>query len=572
MLLAGGDQAHARFLLNDDEDVGDAALASASVGFLGLTIVPAQPPSASGSWGVIGMGGIGTAPLAATLRATCSQSSVSESSVRTDMPSISSPLLFAAGRVGRGGGGLGGFVGGGDGDGWCPLSDANSIGKSKRIQLVLVKSTKTQICFGCIGMDERHFCWSNQCSVRAHKKQRFDMGCNAGYFISTRHASRLLAAFRELFLDAAKFTNEVRGIMMAQGPDSEKTTRKWEDFMVKAQVAWCVLEEERNGRQNRIICEESNEDKESKEEAVDLPKTPLVYKWEDTHSIKEVSFKLAKTEVKDVPAITELHAMVRDLSHRMKLMAKSSRLDALSLMDHLWKSIAPLVKGIELSNKSVHGMREDLGDVTKLQGKHNIYDVIEGITLALTSKPWEEEFMVLSNRVTTMANMLSKVDKDHQAAGCLLLRKLNSVGSPSGGLTSSPGAMVLLSTSMAIVDVHGNHCGTLGDLLQEHRVVKNKHSNLKVDYESLSAVVTAQGGQVLDGLDFASEAMVCILVVQECPRGDAFDVFLDVTSLFCCDSTYSPVSGWEKLMRGMEDGFSPTARKVVTSYSQPHCS
>ncbi len=93
-----------------------------------------------------------------------------------------------------------------------------------------------------------------------------------------------------------------------------------------------------------------------------------------------------------------------------------------------------------------------------------------------------------------------------------------------------------------------------------------------MDFESLSAVVTAQGGQVLDGLGFAFKAIVHILVVQECPRGDAFEVFLDVTSLFCCDSMYSPASGWEKLTRGMEDGFSLTARNVVTSYSQPHCS
>jgi hypothetical protein len=191
----------------------------------------------------------------------------------------------------------------------------------------------------------------------------------------------------------------------------------------------------------------------------------------------------------------ELRAVVRDLSHKMKLMAKSSRLDALGSMDHLWKSIPRLAEGVELSNKSVRGMREDLGDVTKLQGEHNVYDVIEGITLALTSKPWEEEFMVLSDRVTAMANMLSEVDEDHQAAGGrLLLRKLNGMHSPLGGPTSSPGAMAPLSTSMAIVDNHGNHCGTLGDLLQEHCELKNKHSNLKVDFESLSAVVTAQGG------------------------------------------------------------------------------
>jgi hypothetical protein len=49
MLSAGGGQARAGFLLDNDKDVGDAALASESMAFLGLTIVPAQLPSASGS-------------------------------------------------------------------------------------------------------------------------------------------------------------------------------------------------------------------------------------------------------------------------------------------------------------------------------------------------------------------------------------------------------------------------------------------------------------------------------------------------------------------------------------------
>jgi hypothetical protein len=118
----------------------------------------------------------------------------------------------------------------------------------------------------------------------------------------------------------------------------------------------------------------------------------------------------------------------------------------------------------ELSCQTSLSMGCDLGDVTKLQGKHNVYDVIKGITLALTSKPWEEE-LVLSNRVTAMANILSEVNKDHQAARRLLLRKLNGMCSPLGGPTSSPGAMAPLSMSMAIVDDHGNHCGMLGDLL-----------------------------------------------------------------------------------------------------------
>jgi hypothetical protein len=74
-----------------------------------------------------------------------------------------------------------------------------------------------------------------------HKKQRFNMRCDAGYFISTRHVSCLLAAFREPFLDAAKFNDEVRAIAMNQGPDGEKTTREWEEFMVDAKVAYNAL-------------------------------------------------------------------------------------------------------------------------------------------------------------------------------------------------------------------------------------------------------------------------------------------------------------------------------------------
>ncbi len=97
--------------------------------------------------------------------------------------------------------------------------------------------------------------------------------------------------------------------------------------------------------------------------------------------------------------------------------------------------------------------------------------------------------------------------------------------------------------------------------------MRTEHSNLKADFDSLSAMVTAQQGQVLDGLGFASKAMVHILVMKKCPKGDAFEVFLDVTSIFCCDSMYSPMLKWEKSTRGMEDNFSPSARKVVASYA-----
>ena len=252
-------------------------------------------------------------------------------------------------------------------------------------------------------------------------------------------------------------------------------------------------------------------------------------------------------------------------------MAKASHLDALGLMDHLWKSIAHLGEALELSNKFVRDVQDELEDVTGLQAEHNVYNMTEGVTLALTSRPWAEELLALGDRVSKVGKLLTEVDEDHQAAGCLLLRKLTLVSPSSGGTTPSPGAVPPLSTSMAILDNQGNQCCTLGDLLLDHRLLRTEHSNLKADFESLSAAVTAQGRQVLDGLGFASEVMVCILMIKECHKGDAFEVFLDVTFIFCRNSTYSPASGWEKLTRGMEENFSPSARKVVASYTQSHC-
>ena len=341
--------------------------------------------------------------------------------------------------------------------------------------------------------------------------------------------------------------------------------------MVDAKVAWRVLEEELCGCQARIIREGSDEDEETKDLAINLPDTPSVYEWEDGMSIEEVTFKTEEMEIEELPAITELREVVRELSLKLKLMARSSRLDALGSMDHLWKSIARLGEALELSNKSVRDVQDELGDVSELQVEHKVYDVTEGVTLTLTSRPWADELLALGDRVSEVGKLLSEVDEDHQATGRLLLKKLTSLSPPSGEPTPSPGAAPPLTTSMVICEEQGNLCCTLGDLLRDHHSLRTEHSTLKADFESLSAAVTAQGGQVLDSLGFASEAMVRILVMKECPKGDAFEVFLDVTSLFCCDSTYSPVSGWEKSTRGMEDDFSPSARKVVASYAQSHC-
>jgi hypothetical protein len=148
--------------------------------------------------------------------------------------------------------------------------------------------------------------------------------------------------------------------------------------------------------------------------------------------------------------------VVQELSQKLRLMAKALRLDALGLIDHLWKSIARLGKALELSNKSVRDVQDELGGVSGLQVEHNVYDVAEGVTLALTSRLWANELLALGNRVSDVGKLLSEVNEDHQATGRLLLRMLTSVSSSSGGTTSPPGAVPPLTTSMAIFYNQGN--------------------------------------------------------------------------------------------------------------------
>jgi hypothetical protein len=122
-----------------------------------------------------------------------------------------------------------------------------------------------------------------------------------------------------------------------------------------------------------------------------------------------------------------------------------------------------------------------------------------------------------------------------------------------------------------IVNDQGDSVGTLEQVFQGLRGVVDDNARLRREVESLTAGVTTQGMNILDGLGFASEAQVREVVEMECPRGDAFEVFLDVVSLWCCDPGYAPATNWEKTTRAMEEDYSTTARKVVASYYQTHC-
>jgi hypothetical protein len=92
------------------------------------------------------------------------------------------------------------------------------------------------------------------------------------------------------------------------------------------------------------------------------------------------------------------------------------------------------------------------------------------------------------------------------------------------------------------LDNVGAEVGILRQLVCNLLTLTQENSRLCKHLESLSAGISAQGGVVLDGLGFISEAQVRVVVLAECSKGDAFEVFLDSMSLFCCNPSNIPVT------------------------------
>jgi hypothetical protein len=147
--------------------------------------------------------------------------------------------------------------------------------------------------------------------------------------------------------------------------------------------------------------------------------------------------------------------------------------------------------------------------------------------------------------VDELSALIRVVDKDHQKASKFLMGKLRTVPAQPGlfggglGIPSGPS----LSMVMAIVDNAGVKVGMLGKLLHDVKELTSKNACLRERIKNLSVDIAAQGGMVLDGLTLLSEPQALEAVLVECPDRDAFEVFLDVMLLFCCNPAYEPTPG-----------------------------
>jgi hypothetical protein len=178
----------------------------------------------------------------------------------------------------------------------------------------------------------------------------------------------------------------------------------------------------------------------------------------------------------------------------------------------------------------------------------------------------------LSGEVEELSRNLAGVDADLAKTCTLLNNKIQALERKQVSLSSSAQKSPGLTMSTPIFNDNGVHVSTLGSVMQENVDLKRANDQLKDRIEMLAADITAQGGVVLGRFIFTSELQLLALCLKECPNGEAFFAFVDPMVVFCHDAAYTPLTGWETLMKAMEKSgtFPLMGCKVATSYNAHH--
>jgi hypothetical protein len=146
-------------------------------------------------------------------------------------------------------------------------------------------------------------------------------------------------------------------------------------------------------------------------------------------------------------------------------------------------------------------------------------------------------------------------------------------------VVNQPQGTFALCVDTPILGTNGAEVGCLGQLMHELTLLRDENVDIRAgqvkmreELDAIKADVTAQGGVMLGHHTFSSEIQVMQIAMKECPQGDAFALFVDPVSIYCHDAMYSPVVGWEKTTKAMEESgvMSVTDRKVVASYNCNH--
>ena len=549
-----------------------------------LTILPSID---TGSWAQVGVStdvarSLSSASRVVTRRAAASLGGAISvtSGLTTVPPSLRPPLSSRVAPGGVGGGGLG--IAGGQGV-W---ENKNAMGKSRRFQLVLVERS---MCLGFIGKDRSRICRDVGCKTAAHKVNRAILGCDAAYCIPAARPKvfgSACCAFLHPRLDRSMLVDSVRADL--EDLAFERTTREWEAYIANAWHEYGLYE--RAQEQAAVQPEESSDEDASSEGDVSfdvLPeyrfKTPKEFEWEDSSvSIAEPEFSSEldddeeKTDARWVRE-QEIRLAIQDLTTSLKGVASQQRGDARFLLEYIWGSVQTLISEINRGRKHLRSLKADVGDVAALRDMHDVQTVTDGVIEAFNLVLDGAIKAPVQRALDDLTELCGEIDSDHRDATTYALTKINEVVlhvstlEATAAVRSNSGGVTM---STMISDATGSHVISIGDLCAGLAELRASNTALEARLAGLSSDLASQGGIVMDTLLFTSEAQILELVMKECPSGDAFEVFTDVCSLPCYDSSYDPATNWEKTTKFMAtDGqYSSSARKVVVSYNhqQPY--
>jgi hypothetical protein len=335
------------------------------------------------------------------------------------------------------------------------------------------------------------------------------------------------------------------------------------------------------------IPEEKSEDSEDNESQNELPLGNIhsLMPWDDLYEAPEPGLD-TKFDFEETIGRQEMIEELKRLAEGLQKLGDQARKDSKDAVDYLWLSVREVADEVGRVNSQLIVLKDDVGDVTPLSELHNIDDLAEGVVEALGRvgagelEEMETAITKLDTRVGYITDLIGDIDEDHRVAATYALSKVNEMSRWIGLLEVSAGAPSQVSNmqgrSLAhdavILDSFGDPVASMAELWGVVTELKASNMALTTHVSELTAEVSAQGGVVLGNMTFTSKAQIMQLVMMECPSGEAFEIFPDVMSLPCFDSSYEPVAGWEKTTKFMAaDGqYSTTARRLVVSYNQQH--
>jgi hypothetical protein len=287
--------------------------------------------------------------------------------------------------------------------------------------------------------------------------------------------------------------------LMSPGDLWWRTTAKWEEFILHAEVAWHThLEEERWvwGLWGVEILEGLDKDDTSttSKSQIHLPNEPSKFKFFTPPTVGDDKFKFVKKEDEgeeadvskgeSVGAVEEVRRAVMALDPKLRELVDTLQMDQVGIMGHLWNSITRLRSSVDSLRARVRGVEQEVGDMAEVLDEYNLVNLSEGVMRAMgqiaPSTFMPADFDELQAKVGKLLDLIRAVDEDHQQASKLLTRKFHSIpvqSSPSGG---GPGILggALLSMGMDIINNAGEVIGTLGQLLQGIKTLTSENALL----------------------------------------------------------------------------------------------